>query len=226
MKNRLTIAIQKGERMSEPAVGMLGRAGIKIEKSPRRLVAEKGDIKLAFLRGPDIPCLLDEGVVDAAIIGSNEIEEAYLENPARRKYLLDNIPLGISPARISLAGPLKRKTDYDLSDAKAIATSYPNIAREYLLRSGIIGLSRNRRTTRPFVNVIFLSGAVEAAPELGMADYIIDIVESGGTLAENGLAEFDKIMDTQGVLVSRRLEAYQAAIFRRIKEALEDVGQR
>ncbi|MDR1071047.1 MAG: ATP phosphoribosyltransferase [Rickettsiales bacterium] len=219
MKNNLIIAIQKGERMSEPAVGMLGRAGIRIERFPRQLVVEKGDIKLAFLRGPDIPRLLDDGVVDAAIIGSNEIEEAYLAKPARRKYLLDNVLLGISSARISLAGPPERRADCDPPGCKAVATSYPNISRKYLIRQKGASLCRKAK-------IIFLSGAVESAPELGIADYIIDIVESGGTLLENGLAELDKVMDTQGVLVSRRLKGDRAAIFGRVREALENVRQR
>ncbi|QTN39167.1 ATP phosphoribosyltransferase [Cryomorphaceae bacterium] len=183
----LRIAIQKSGRLYEESVDLLKAAGLKIDNGRQQLKAEvRGfSAEVFFLRNSDIPQYLEDGVADIGIVGSNLLEE--YQNP------LDSIEsLGFSKCRVSLAVP--RESSYqsvqDLA-GKRIATSYPNTLRRFLEDQGVTADIHN------------ISGSVEIAPNIGVADAICDIVSSGNTLFVNGLRETEVILRSEAVLVAR-----------------------
>jgi len=183
----LRIAIQKSGRLYEESVDLLKAAGLKIDNGRQQLKAEVRGFpaEIFFLRNSDIPQYLEDGVADIGIIGSNLLEE--YQNP------LDSIEaLGFSKCRVSLAVP-RESSDQSVQDlaGKRIATSYPNTLRRFLEDQGVSADIHN------------ISGSVEIAPNIGVADAICDIVSSGNTLFVNGLRETEVILRSEAVLVAR-----------------------
>lgn len=147
------------------------------------------DATCFFLRNSDIPKYLEDGVADIAIIGENTLEEKLVDVE-----LLDK--LGFSKCRLSIAVP--KSSDYqsvkDL-EGKKIATSYPNTLKKYLRKCGVDA------------HVHVISGSVEIAPNIGLADAICDLVSSGSTLFKNGLIEKDIILKSEAVIaVNKNLD--------------------
>jgi ATP phosphoribosyltransferase len=194
---KLTVAVQKGERMCEPALSLFEKAGLKIERAERQLVMEADGVEIALVRGTDIPSFLRTGICDAALMGSDVYEESMLWGEA------EAVPLGIGGARISMAAPASAGP---LVERSRVATSYPNILNGFLIGKGLCWENpRDCSDRRVLVETIVMSGAVEGAVRLGIADAICDIVSSGGTLGANGLVETERVMDTEGVFVIPKL---------------------
>lgn len=193
----LKIAIQKSGRLYEESVDLLRDAGLKIENSNDQLKAEVRDFdaEVLFLRNSDIPKYLEDGVVDMAIIGENTL----IEKQAEVK-VLDK--LGFSKCRLSIA--LLKGESYngpESLEGKKIATSYPNTLKAYLDQHGISA------------KIHLISGSVEIAPNIGLADAICDLVSSGSTLFKNGLEEKQVILKSEACLaVNSRLSAEKKAL--------------
>lgn len=182
----LRIAIQSKGRLFEETMELLQEAGIKLNNKKRTLlVPVKGfDVEILFLRDDDIPQAVATGVADVGIVGENEFVE-------KKEGALIVKRLGFSKCRLSLAIP--KDIDYlDLNwfNNKTIATSYPHILSKYLTDNSI----------KSEIHVI--SGSVEIAPSIGLADAIFDIVSSGSTLVSNRLKEVAVVMQSEALLIA------------------------
>ena len=184
--NKLTIAIQKSGRLLDDSLQLLRDCGLKIETSNGALKSEVSNfpLEILFLRNSDIPQYIIDGVVDLAIVGENLL----IEKGGDIDSLL---PLGFSKCKVSLAVPKSSEIlcvkDFE---GKKIATSYPVTLQKYLDENNVNA------------DIHTISGSVEIAPNIGLADGICDIVSSGNTLFMNGLKELEVILRSQAVLVS------------------------
>jgi len=180
----LKIAIQKSGRLYENSLKILKDCGISIDNGNDQLKAEATNfpIEVLFLRNSDIPQYLVDGVADIAILGSNLLAEK-----AQNIEILEK--LGFSKCRVSVAVPksFPFSTIKDLEGLR-IATSYPNTVINYF---------KSQATT---VELHQISGSVEIAPNIGLADAIVDIVSSGSTLFKNNLKEVAVILKSEAVL--------------------------
>jgi ATP phosphoribosyltransferase len=184
--SKLKIAIQKNGRLSESSITLLKDCGVKFPNGGGKLISESTNfpIEILFLRDDDIPQYVEQQVADIGFIGENVFCES-------RKNISIIQKLGFSACRLSLAVPKENNyTDLNYFNGKRIATSYPNILEEYLKENNINS------------TVEFLSGSVEIATGIGLADAICDIVSSGSTLLSNGLKEVQIVMNSQAVMVS------------------------
>jgi len=182
--SKLKIAIQKSGRLNEDSIKLLESCGIKIDngKDQLKVSVPNFPIELLYLRNSDIPQYLEDGVADVAIVGENLLIE-------KEKNVEIVQRLGFSKCRVSVAVPKEVETD-NLSyfNGKKIATSYPNTLRSYLIKNSINA------------EIHEISGSVEIAPNIGLADGICDIVSSGSTLFKNGLRETQVILKSEAVL--------------------------
>jgi len=185
---KLRIAIQKSGRLSEKSLELLKESGIYLNNGSRKLrsLAQLFPLEVIYLRDDDIPQYVEDGVAHLGIVGENEFAEKGCAVD-----LLER--LGFSRCRLSLAIP-KAEPYSGLQDleGKRIATSYPVILQNFLDEHGI----------RAEVHV--LSGSVEIAPSIGIADAILDIVSSGSTLISNGLKEVETVMHSEAVVIANR----------------------
>lgn len=182
----LRIAIQKNGRLKERSISLLTESGISLANGGGRLQSAAVDYPLEalFLRDDDIPEYVRDGVADIGIVGENIVQEKGF-----RLEIIDR--LGFARCRLSLAVP--RDADYSgprWFEGRRIATTYPAILEKYLKKLGV----------RAEIHVI--SGSVEIAPGIGLADGIFDIVSTGSTLTGNGLREVETAMESEAVLVS------------------------
>lgn len=186
--SKLKIALQKSGRLSEKSIALLEECSIKFPNGGGKLIAESSNfpVEILFLRDDDIPQYVEQQVADIGIIGENIFIESQKNISIIEK-------LGFSACRLSLAVP-KETTYNDLRffNNKKIATSYPNILREYFQKNDINA------------TIEIISGSVEIAPGIGLADGICDIISSGSTLLSNGLKEVEKILDSQAVIVANQ----------------------
>jgi ATP phosphoribosyltransferase len=185
---KLRIAIQKSGRLSEKSLALLKEAGISLNNGSRKLrsVAQTFPLEVIYLRDDDIPQYVEDGVAHIGIVGENEFAE--------RDCAVDLVErLGFSRCRLSLAIP-KSESYHGIEDlnGKRIATSYPVILEKYLGEHGMK------------CDVHVLSGSVELAPSIGIADAIFDIVSSGSTLISNGLKEVETVMNSEAVIIANR----------------------
>ena len=182
----LRIAVQSKGRLYEETMKLLEEAGIKLDKAKRVLLLSAKDfpVEVLFLRDDDIPESVANGVADIGIVGENE----YVEKGAKARLVKR---LGFSKCRLSLAIP--KDEDYGSVawfNGKTIATSYPEILKNYLAQRGV----------RADLHVI--TGSVEIAPGIGLADAIFDIVSSGSTLVSNQLKEVEVVMKSEALLIA------------------------
>lgn len=183
--SKLKIAIQKSGRLNEESIQILKDCGIKINNGNDQLKAEATNfpIEIFFLRNSDIPQYLIDGVVDCAIVGDNLLVEKGANLQIVEK-------LGFSKCKVSVAVP--KTFDYnsikDLENLR-IATSYPKTVLDFFNSKGVS------------VDIHQISGSVEIAPNIGLADAIVDIVSSGSTLFKNNLKEVEVILKSEAVLV-------------------------
>ncbi len=184
----LKIAIQKSGRLYEESVKLLKECGIQLNNGHNQLkaVAENFPLEVYFLRDDDIPQYVYDGVADIGIVGENVLMEKAKE--------IDLVfRLGFGKCRLSIAVPktLAYQSVADLDDLK-IATSYPGILQNYL----------NEKGSNAEIHEI--SGSVEIAPGIGLADAICDLVSSGSTLFTNGLKEVEVILHSEAVLTANK----------------------
>ena len=182
--SKLKIAIQKSGRLNEDSIKLLESCGIKIDngKDQLKVSVPNFPIELLYLRNSDIPQYLEDGVADIAIVGENLLIE-------KEKNVEIVQRLGFSKCRVSIAVPKEVETDsLSYFNGKKIATSYPNTLQNFLNINDIAA------------DIHEISGSVEIAPNIGLADGICDIVSSGSTLFKNGLRETQIILNSEAVL--------------------------
>lgn len=208
--SKLKIAIQKSGRLNEDSLKLLKSCGIKVDNGKDQLKVEIPNfpMEILYLRNSDIPQYLEDGVADIAIVGENLLIEKQ-----RKVQVIQR--LGFSKCRVSLAVP-KEVENADLSyfQGKKIATSYPNTVQNFLNEKGITS------------EIHTISGSVEIAPNIGLADGICDIVSSGSTLFKNGLKETEVILKSEAVLaasnnLSEEKQAILDKLLFRIKAVLK-----
>ncbi|MGI9530765.1 ATP phosphoribosyltransferase [Lutimonas sp.] len=206
---RLKIAIQKSGRLNEDSLKILKECGISVSNGLDQLRATVSNfpMEILYLRNSDIPQYLLDGVVDIAIIGENLL----VEKDQGQIDVLER--LSFSKCRVSLAVP--KTFDYssikDLN-GKKIATSYPNTLQMYLKEQGVTAELHQ------------ISGSVEIAPSIGLADAICDIVSSGSTLFKNNLKEVEVIAKSEAVLaVSPQISEANKATLSKLRFRLQSV---
>jgi ATP phosphoribosyltransferase len=182
----LRIAVQAKGRLFEETMTLLTESGIKLESGKRLLLlpARNFPIEVLFLRDDDIPQTVADGVADIGIVGENEFAEKKKNADVVKR-------LGFSKCRLSLAIP--KEHDYsDISwfNGKVIATSYPEILRDFLAQKNVVA------------DIHVITGSVEIAPGIGLADAIFDIVSSGSTLVTNHLKEVEVLMYSEALLIA------------------------
>lgn len=186
MQTTIRLAIQKSGRLSEKSVELLNNCGIHFSNGKNSLISQSSNfpIKILHLRDDDIPQYVQDGTADLGILGENVLIESEKEVQTIR-------PLGFSKCRLSLAVPKGESyegTSY--FQHKKIATTYPVILNQFLKEKGITAEIHN------------ISGSVEIAPNIGLADGICDIVSTGSTLFSNGLKEVETILRSEAVLIA------------------------
>lgn len=182
--SKLKIAIQKSGRLYEESLQLLKDCGIFVNngKDQLKVSVDNFPMEIMYLRNSDIPQYLEDGVVDIAIVGENLLAE-------KQKNIEIIQSLGFSKCRVSIAVPKEVETDdINYFQGKKIATSYPNTLKNFLQKNNISA------------EIHVISGSVEIAPNIGLADGICDIVSSGSTLFKNGLRETVTILKSEAVL--------------------------
>lgn len=201
---RLRIGIPSKGRLSDLATELLKEAGLQFRRQDRALFARvRGlDVDLTFLRTDDIPTLCAEGAIDMGITGSDLIEEAGADVDR-------SLSLGMGHCRLAIcvpeSSPVQQAGDLD---GKAVATSFPRLTDQYFAKHGA--------TT----HLVALSGSVEVMIQLGVAEAIVDLVETGSTLAANRLRILDEIGQYETVLIRNRKvrdEVTAARLVRRLE---------
>lgn len=206
--DKLKIAIQKSGRLHEDSMKILKEVGISINNGKDQLKAEAKNfpMEVFYLRNGDIPQYLKDGVVDIAIIGENVL----IEKGDGIEFIQK---LGFSSCKVSIAVP-KSDNYKSLKDleGKRIATSYPNTVKQYLKNNDVSA------------QLHIINGSVEIAPNIGLADAIVDIVSSGSTLFKNGLKEVEVLLKSEAVLaVSPKISSENQQILNKLKFRLESV---
>ena len=204
----LRLAIQKSGRLSEDSLRLIRECGISFQSSTHKLKTEASNfpLEILFLRDDDIPGYVRDGVADLGIVGQNVLEEAGCNE-------LQVEALGFSKCRLSLAVPRGEAYNgiQDLS-GRSIATSYPQLLGRYLAGQGV----------KAELHVI--SGSVEIAPSIGLADAVCDIVSSGSTLLGNGLREVETVFRSEAVLIaSAGLSAEKADLLAQLQFRMQAV---
>ena len=184
----LRIAVQAKGRLFDETMTMLAESSIKVESGKRTLLvpAKNFPVEILYLRDDDIPQAVASGIADVGIVGENEFEERQEDAEIVKR-------LDFSKCRLSLAIP--KEIDYkglDWFNGKKIATSYPGILKRFLDKNGI----------KADIHVI--TGSVEIAPGIGLADSIFDIVSSGSTLVSNNLKEVEVVMKSEAILIGNK----------------------
>ncbi len=181
----IRLAVQKSGRLSEKSLELLSECGINfsLNKSKLTAVSRNFPVEILFLRDDDIPGYVANGVATCGIVGENVVQEKSPQLEVISK-------MGFGKCRLSLAVPasFKYNSVQDLN-GKKIATSYPEILSRYLDTKDVAAEIQD------------ISGSVEIAPAIGLADAICDLVSSGGTLLANRLKEVEKVLDSEAVLV-------------------------
>lgn len=184
----LRMAVQKSGRLSDDTLALFKACGIKFENGTGKLKTTSSNFPMEFLylRDDDIPGYVEDGVADLGVLGQNVLVES-------RKNVNEVKGLGFSKCRLSIAIPRGEKYDsiQDL-EGKRIATSYPVILGNYLASKGVSA------------DIHEISGSVEIAPSIGLAEAVCDIVSTGGTLLSNGLKEVESIFNSEAVLIGHK----------------------
>lgn len=204
----IRLAIQKSGRLSEDSLNLIRECGISFVNSSLKLKTEATNfpLEILFLRDDDIPGYVADGVADIGIVGENVLVEAGQQELLKQR-------LGFSKCRLSIAVP--KSAEYnsiaDL-DGKNLATSYPNLLQAFLDEKGVKA------------NIHTISGSVEIAPSIGLADAICDIVSSGSTLISNGLREVERVFKSEAVLIaSPNLTAEQMQVLNQLLFRIQSV---
>lgn len=185
----LTIALAKG-RLQDETLARLAEGGVRVareelESRKLRISDESGRFNLLLVKPGDVPVYVEYGVADAGVCGSDVLAE-------HRADVHEPLDLGFGRCRLAVAAPAGAVADYSHVTTLRVATKYPHVAGEYFRERGVP------------VEIVVLSGSVELAPITGLAERIVDLVETGRTLADNGLSVTDVIAEVSARLVVNR----------------------
>lgn len=206
---KIKIAIQKSGRLHDDSVRLFKECGIDISNGGNKLksTASNFPLEVYFLRDDDIPQYVEDAVADLGIVGENVVYEKKKEVDVLEQ-------LGFGKCRLSVAISRNEQYEPGFLRGKRIATSYPVILQEYLDRNGISA------------EIHEISGSVEIAPGIGLAEAICDLVSSGSTLLTNGLKEVETILQSQAVLIrNKNLDAAREEILQRLLFRIRSVKQ-
>lgn len=203
----LTIALTKG-RLADRTMELLTKAGYPCEEmkeDSRKLIFRNEDLKMNFFlsKGPDVPTYVEYGAADIGIVGSDIIMEEQ-----RRAY--EVLDLRFGKCRMCVAGPESARKLLQHHEMIRVASKYPNIARDYFYN-----------TKMQTVDIIKLNGSVELGPLVGLSDVIVDIVETGSTLRENGLTVLETVCDISARMIVNQVSMQMKA--QRITKFISDV---
>ncbi|MBO4347425.1 MAG: ATP phosphoribosyltransferase [Lachnospiraceae bacterium] len=204
----LTIALCKG-RVANQTMDLLEKLGIKCEeikdKSTRKLIFTDEEHKLKFFlaKGPDVPTYVEYGAADLGVVGSDIIEE-------EQRRVIELLDLGFGKCRMCVCGPKEAKDLLLHREQIRVATKYPVMAKDYF---------HNRKYQT--VDIIKLNGSVELGPIVELSDVIVDIVETGSTLRENGLDVLEEICPISSRLIVNRVSLKMQK--ERIEKLTEDI---
>jgi ATP phosphoribosyltransferase len=186
MNTLLRIAIQKSGRLQEGSLELLKESGLSFSngKDQLKTQARNFPVEVLFLRDDDIPQYVEDKVADVGIVGENIVAEKQKKTQIVKR-------LDFAKCRLSIAVPRSETyTGIQSLDGKNIATSYPNIVKDYLRKHHITA------------GIHEISGSVEIAPGIGLADAICDIVSTGSTLLSNGLKEVEVVLQSEAVIIA------------------------
>ena len=204
----LTFALGKG-RLVNNTMELLEKCGIKCnevtDKSTRKLIFTNEELKLKFFlaKGPDVPTYVELGAADIGIVGKDTIME---EN----RSVYEVLDLGFGKCRMCVCGPESARELLNHHEMIRVASKYPNIARDYFY-------NRKNQT----VDIIKLNGSVELGPIVNLSDVIVDIVETGSTLKENGLTVLEEICPLSARVIVNQVSMQMEAA--RIKKLIDDM---
>jgi ATP phosphoribosyltransferase len=181
----LTVALSKGKLLTG-SEALFRRAGLPFpEGEGRRLVVSLDGLRFLFVKDMDVPTYVEYGVADCGIAGRDVLLEAGSD-------VYEPVDLGFGRCRLMVARPKDARTDGPRASTVRVATKYPRVATAYFLGRGMSA------------EVVKLAGSVEIAPGLGLADCIVDVVETGRTLVENGLEEVEEVASSSARLIVNR----------------------
>ena len=186
MSTMLRIAIQKSGRLQEGSLALLRESGLSFSngKDQLKTQARNFPVEVLFLRDDDIPQYVEDHVADVGVVGENIVAEKQKRNEIVKR-------LDFAKCRLSIAVPrAENYTGIESLQGKNIATSYPNIVRAFLSKKNVVA------------GIHEISGSVEIAPGIGLADAICDIVSTGSTLLGNGLKEVETVMQSEAVIIA------------------------
>ncbi len=204
----LTFALGKG-RLVNSTMELLEKCGIRCEevtdKSTRKLIFTNEELKLKFFlaKGPDVPTYVELGAADIGIVGKDTIME---EN----RSVYEVLDLGFGKCRMCVCGPESARDLLNHHEMIRVASKYPNIARDYFY-------NRKNQT----VDIIKLNGSVELGPIVNLSDVIVDIVETGSTLKENGLTVLEEICPLSARVIVNQVSMQMESA--RIRSLIEDM---
>ena len=195
----LTVALTKG-RLANKTMEMFEKAGITCEemkdKDSRKLIFTNEELKMKFFlaKGPDVPTYVEYGAADIGIVGKDTILE-------EGRKLYEVMDLGFGKCKMCVCGPESAREVLENNQLIRVATKYPNIAKDYFF-------NRKHQT----VDLIKLNGSIELAPIVGLSEVIVDIVETGSTLKENGLKVLEEVCPLSARMVVNQVSMKMANI--------------
>lgn len=212
----LTFALTKG-RLAKKTMELFEKIGISCEEmndpQSRKLIFVNEELKLKFFlaKGPDVPTYVEYGAADIGIVGRDTIQE-------EGRKLYEVLDLGFGKCRMCVCGPESARERLNGQQLLRVATKYPNIAKDYFY-------NRKNQT----VEIIKLNGSIELAPIVGLAEVIVDIVETGSTLRENGLVVLEEVCPISARVVvnpvSMRMENERiTGLLSKLNEVLSQEG--
>ncbi len=206
----LTVALSKG-RLTELSIDFLESAGIdcsELKEKTRKLILadEKNRIRFFLAKPADVPTYVEYGAADIGIVGKDTLLE-------EGRNLYEVLNLGFAECKMCVAGPKKLEGNMDNLTITRVATKYPEIAKEYF-----------HHKRRESVEIIKLNGSVELAPLVGLSEVIVDLVETGKTLRENGLVILDTIADISARMIVNRVSMKMES--ERINNIIRDIRNR
>lgn len=187
----LTVALAKG-RLAKKTIGLFEKIGIncdEMKSDTRKLIFTNEELKLRFFlaKASDVPTYVDYGAADIGVVGKDTILE-------EKRNLYEVLDLGFGKCKMIVAGPEKMKEVLEKRSSIRVATKYPHIAKDYFY-------NKKNQT----VEIIKLNGSIELAPLVGLSEVIVDIVETGTTLKENGLVVLEEICPLSARMVVNRV---------------------
>ncbi|SEF45849.1 ATP phosphoribosyltransferase [Butyrivibrio sp. Su6] len=206
----LTFALGKG-RLVESTMEILNKCGITcdeiLDKKTRKLIFTNEELKLKFFlaKGPDVPTYVEYGAADIGIVGADTIMEE-----KRRVY--EVLDLGFGKCRMCVCGPAEAKKLLEHRELIRVASKYPEIAKDYFF-------NQKHQT----VDIIKLNGSVELGPIVNLSDVIVDIVETGSTLRENGLEVLEEICPLSARMIVNQVSMQMET--ERIRKLINDIKE-